>query len=290
MIALRRRLEVISQRLDNQRKIHRLAEASYQEGLAGALDVKRAKAGLEVAEADVPPVEAQIKNTGHSLAVLLGKPPGAMEREMAGWGQALPAPPAIPAGLPSDLLRQRPDIRQAERGLAQDTALVGAAVAELFPKISLTGAVGFQSQDLSNFTNLSSGFYGFGPRLSLPIFQAGRLLANIDEQEAKTAEALKNYEKTVLTAFREVEDALANLHAEQRRLQDLAAATATSRSAVEAALAFYEEGEADMQAVLDANRVWFDAEEQKVQSELAWSTGHVALYKALGGGWVVESD
>lgn len=289
MIALRRRLGIALQRLDNQRKLHQLAMASYQEGLVSALDISRAKTELEAVEAGVPPIEAQIKNTGHSLAVLLGKPPGSLERELSELGKDIPAPPVIPSGLPSDLLRNRPDIRQAERNLASATASVGTAVAELFPKISLTGAVGFQSQDLSNFTNLSSGFYGFGPRLSLPIFQAGRLLANIDEQEAKTAEALKNYEKTVLTAFREVEDALANLDAEQRRMQDLTAATETSRTTAKAALAFYEEGEADLQAALDANRVWFDTEEQKLQSELAWSTGHVALYKALGGGWEAES-
>ena len=290
MTALRHRLDLAKQRLENQRKIRELAEAAFDEGLASALDVKRAKAAWELAKAGLPPIDAQIKNTGHRLAVLLGQPPGAMEAEWAAVGQDLPAPPALQPVMPSDLLRRRPDIRQAERNLAASTASVGAAVAELFPKISLTGSVGFQSQDLSNFTNFSSGFYGFGPRLSLPIFQAGRLLANIDAQEARTAEALKAYEKTVLTAFREVEDALAELNAEQRRLQDLTAAAATSRSAAEAALAFYEEGEADMQTVLDANRVWFDAEEQWVLSEQAWATGHVALYKALGGGWEMEGS
>lgn len=285
MIALHYRLEVSKQRLENQRRLSRLAEAAFQEGLATALDVKRAKAELDAAEAGMPPITAQIKNTGHSLAVLLGKPPGTWEQELAGLAKEIPAPPAIPPGLPADVLRRRPDIRQAERNLASATALVGASFAELFPKISLTGVAGFQSQELGNLMNFSSGFYGIGPRLSLPIFQAGRLLANIDAREAKTAEALKHYEKTVLGAFRDVEDALASLNAEQRRQHDLSAAAAKSLEAAQAALAFYEEGETDLQTALDAYRVWFDAEEQRLLSELAWSTGHVALYKALGGGW-----
>lgn len=290
IITLHRRLKLAMRHVENQQKIHRLAEASFQEGLASALDVKRALADREMAEAAVPPIEEQIKNRGHSLAVLLGKPPGSLQKALANLDQSLPVPPAIPVGMTSDLLRRRPDIRQAERNVASATASIGSAVAELFPKISLTGAVGFQSQDLSNFTNFSSGFYGFGPRLSLPIFQGGRLLANIDAQEARTAEALKAYEKTVLTAFREVEDALVSLNAEQRHQQTLTAATAASRSAVDTALAFYEEGETDMQAVLDANRVWYSAEDQRLISELAWSTGHVALYKALGGGWEMGKD
>jgi len=288
--ALQRRLEVAKLRVENQRKIHYLAEAAYQEGLASALDVRRAKAEREATEAATPLIEAQIKTITHSLAVLLGQPPGSLDGQLAGWAAEIPAPPAIPAGLPADVLRRRPDIRQAERHVAASTALVGAAVAELFPKLSITGVAGFQSQELSNLMGLSSGFYGFGPRLSLPIFQAGRLLANIDIQEAKTAEALKQYEKTVLTAFREIEDSLADLEAEQRRRQDLAAAAASSRAAQEASLAFYEEGEADLQAVLDANRVWFDAEERKVLGDLAWSIGHVALYKALGGGWETDGE
>ncbi len=285
LIALRRRLEIARQRLETQSQLCKLVENSFEEGLASALDVKRAQTEREAVEAAVPALEAQIKNTRHGLALLLGLHPGALERELADLGAAIPPPPGIPIGLTSDLLRRRPDIRQAERSLASATAAVGAAVAELFPKITLTGSVGLQSQDLSDFTNLSSGFYGFGPRLSLPIFQAGRLLANIDSQEARNQEALKSYEKTVLTALREVEDALASLNGERQRKRSLAAAEATGHSSAETALALYTEGEAELQTVLDTRRSWYDNQDQLTQSELAWATGHVALFKALGGGW-----
>ncbi|MFM8330926.1 MAG: efflux transporter outer membrane subunit, partial [Candidatus Methylumidiphilus sp.] len=289
LATLRRRLEIAQQRLEIQRKVHQLAQVAYQEGLAGTLDVGRAQAEMEIAEAAVPNLQAQMQNTGHALALLLGQPPAALDARLAGMAQTLPNAPAIPPGLPSDLLRRRPDIRQAERGLAAATAAIGAAVAELFPKLALTGVAGFQSQDLGNFANLSSGFYGFGPRLSLPIFQAGRLLANIDTQEAKAAEALTLYEKTVLAALREVEDALAALVGEQRRKQSLAAAAATAKHNADAALAIYTEGETGLETVLDAARTWYDAQEQLALSEHAWASGHVSLCKALGGGWNNEA-
>ena len=284
-ITLQARLEIARQRLDIQRKILSLADNAYREGLANALDVKRAKSEWAAVEAAVPAIESQISNHRHGLAMLLGLPPGALDQELATPQTEIPAPPTLAAGTPADLLRRRPDIRRAERMVAAATALQGAAVAELFPKITLTGAVGLQSQSLGDFASLSSGFYGFGPRLSLPIFQAGRLLANIDLQEAKTAEAIKTYEKTVLSAFREVEDALASMNGEYRRGQALRLAESTAKETHEAALTMYQEGEADLQAVLDTNRSWYDLKEQRLQSQLAWATGHLALYKALGGRW-----
>ncbi len=285
LIGLQRRLEIARQRLENQRKTFNLADHSYQEGFASVLDVKRAKTELEAVEAAIPAIEAQIKNTRHGLALLLGLQPGTLERELANLKAGIPPPPALPSGTTADLLRRRPDIRKAERTVAAANAMVGAAVAELFPKITLTGAVGLQSQSLGDLANFSSGFYGVGPRLSLPIFQAGRLLANIDAQEAGTAEALKAYEKAVLSAFREVEDALAALNGEHRRQQSLLATETTARQSFEAASAIYQEGETELQTVLDTNRTWYDVREQLLQSQLAWATGHIALFKALGGGW-----
>lgn len=289
LIAAQRRLQIARQRMDNQQKIFKLAENAFQAGFANALDVKRAKTEWEAVEAAIPTIESQIKNLRHGLALLLGMQPGALENELANLKSDIPMPPTLPAGVPADLLRRRPDIRRSERSLASATALVGASVAELFPKITLTGAVGLQSQDMSDFANLSSGFYGFGPRLSLPIFQAGRLLANLDAQEARSAEALKDYEKTVFNALREVEDALAALNGEYRRKQSLIAAETSARISQESASIIYQEGETELQAVLDINRIWFDTQEQLVQSELAWAAGHVALFKALGGGWDVDA-
>jgi len=290
LIALQKRLEIARRQLENQRKLHELVADLFKEGNASGLDLKRADAEQEVAQTAVPALEAQIANARHSLALLLGQPPGAQVREWANLAADIPPPPTLPVGMPADLLRRRPDIRQAERGVAAATAAVGVAVAELFPKITLTGVAGLQSQALSDFANLSSGFYGFGPRLSLPIFQAGQLLANIDTQQAKSREALKAYEKTVLVAFREVEDALAAMDGEQRRQQHLIAAEAASRRSAEAALAFYTEGQAELQTVLDTRRVWYEAQDQLTLSELAWASDHIALFKALGGGWNAEDS
>jgi NodT family efflux transporter outer membrane factor (OMF) lipoprotein len=219
------------------------------------------------------------------LALLLSLPPVGLQAELAKLDQTLPPPPALPTGVPADLLRRRPDIRQAERELAAATASVGAAIAELFPKITLTGAVGLQSQDISNFGQLASGFYGFGPRLSLPLFQAGRLQAMVEAQKQLAEAAAKHYDQTVLTALREVEDALASLHSEQQRKQTLAAAATSGQRNVATARALYQEGAADLQTVLDAQRSWYDVQDQLTDSELAWTLAHIALFKALGGGW-----
>jgi NodT family efflux transporter outer membrane factor (OMF) lipoprotein len=290
LATLRRRLEIARQQLDNQRQLRLFVAEAFREGLASALDLKRAQAEQEAAESAVPALEAQLADTRHGLALLLGQPPGALARELAEAPTEIPPPPALSAGLPSDLLRRRPDIRQAERTLAAATASVGVAVAELFPKLALTGSAGLQSQNLSDFASLSSGFYGFGPRLSLPIFQAGQLRANVDAQEARAQEALKAYEKAVLAALREAEDALANLDGERRRKQALAAAEASARGSAEAAWALYTEGEADLQTVLETRRAWHESQDQLALAELAWATGHIALFKALGGGWDMESD
>ncbi|MDD1622018.1 MAG: efflux transporter outer membrane subunit [Methylococcaceae bacterium] len=285
LTALHSRLAIAEDNVKNQRQVLVLAEAGFQEGMATALDVQRAQAELETAESAISPIAAQIKNTRHALALLAGLPPAGLDAELAEVQAAIPVPPAVQPGMPSDLLRRRPDIRQAERTVASASASIGAAVAELFPKLSLTGTAGFQSQDLSNFTSLSSGFYGFGPRLSLPIFQAGRLLANIDAQESRHQEALATYEKSVLAALREVEDGLATMQGEHGRRLALENAEQSARKAAETAQVYYTEGEADLSSVLDSRRSWHNAREQLAQSRLAWATAHVALFKALGGGW-----
>jgi multidrug efflux system outer membrane protein len=285
LIHLERRRQIAEDRLASQREILRLAEHAFQEGYASALAPRQAQAELDAAAAVPPALDIQAKQGRHALAVLLGQAPAAMEHRLGALGAALPKPPAVPMGLPSDLLRRRPDLRRAEREAAAANAMVGAATAELFPKLSLTGSVGLQSQELSNFTSLSSGFYGFGPRLSLPIFQAGRLKANVDLQEAKLDASLQSYGKAVLNAFKEVEDALAALNGEQLRTAALAEAEASAKAAIDTAKALYAEGEADLSAVLDAQRAWQEAEAQLADSELAWASAHIALFKALGGGW-----
>lgn len=284
-VALECRARVAHARLEDRREEARWAEAAYAEGFIGMPEVHAIRDRLEQEQAIPPHLQEQVEWHRHALALLLGQRPGELDRELSRIPEAVPAPPAIPVGLPSDLLRRRPDLRQAERRVAAASALVGAAVAELFPKISLTGAVGFQSQELSNFVNPSSGFYGFGPRLSLPIFQAGRLKAQVETREALLEETERLYRKAVLDGFREVEDSLSALRSENARL---AAETRALREAAEAnrgTEAFFWEGEADFRAVLEARRAWRAAQDRQIQSSQRWAVGHVALVKALGGGW-----
>jgi NodT family efflux transporter outer membrane factor (OMF) lipoprotein len=285
LIALQRHADIAAQRLVMHQTLHKLAQQAYQEGLVSVLDVNRSQTEQEAVAAILPNIQQQIQHTQHGLALLLSLPPVGLQAELAKLDQTLPPPPALPTGVPADLLRRRPDIRQAERELAAATASVGAAIAELFPKITLTGAVGLQSQDISNFGQLASGFYGFGPRLSLPLFQAGRLQAMVEAQKQLAEAAAKHYDQTVLTALREVEDALASLHSEQQRKQTLAAAATSGQRNVATARALYQEGAADLQTVLDAQRSWYDVQDQLTDSELAWTLAHIALFKALGGGW-----
>ncbi len=285
LTALQARLNIVNERLQNQQELYRFSKASFEQGLATALDVQQTQAELDAIASTLPTLNSEIKNTRYALTLLLGLTPGSLDQELTTIPGTVPTPPMIQPGLPSELLRRRPDIRQAERSLAAASASIGAAVAELFPKLSLTGVAGFQSQDLSNFTNLSSGFYGFGPRLSLPIFQAGRLLANIDTQNARYEEALVTYNKTVLTALTEVENSLASLQGKHSQQLLLAQTEHSTRQAAETAKAYYQEGETDWQNVLRSRSAWYDTREQRLQSQLAWTTQHVALVKALGGGW-----
>ncbi|MDD4915907.1 MAG: efflux transporter outer membrane subunit [Methylococcales bacterium] len=278
-------LAIAQDNVKNQQVIRRLSVARFQEGMATALDEQRAQADLDTAEANVAPLDAQVHNSRHALALLLGLPPGGLDAELAQIAAEVPAPTAIRPGLPAELLRRRPDIRQAERQVASASAAIGVAVAELFPKLTLTGTAGFQSQELGNFTSMASGLYGFGPHLSLPIFQAGRLQANIAGQEARHRESLAAYDKTVLIALREVEDSLATITGEHSRRAALENAEQSARSAAGSAAAYYVEGETDLQNVLDSRRVWQNSRQQLVQGRLNWAIAHVGLFKALGGGW-----
>ncbi len=288
--ALECRLQIANERLNNQREVQRFVQQQYQAGWASALQLQSTQTELQALSSALPPLQAQRQNTHHALALLLGRPPQALEQELQSLPAQIPAPPNIALGMPADLLRRRPDIRQAERLAAAASANIGVAVAELFPKIALTGTAGLQSQDLSNFTNLSSGFYGFGPRLSLPIFQMGRIQANIAAQAAQSRAALAVYDKTVLNALREVEDQLALIQSEQQRQQALQAAEQSAHTSIVSAQALYHEGEADWESVLNARKVWLDLREQLLYSQLGWATAHVSLFKALGGGWAAQAN
>jgi NodT family efflux transporter outer membrane factor (OMF) lipoprotein len=255
--------------------------------LAGGseLDVSRALAQVNTTQASIPQLEGLRDQAAHRLGILLGQPPRAVIEEVA-EARAIPGgPPSVPPGLPSELLRRRADIRRAEQELRAATARVGVAVADLYPKFALTGALGFQSEKPRNLLDWSSRFWNLGPQVTWTILDAGRIRANIDVQDARQEQAVIRYQQAILNALGDVENSLVAYSKEQARRAELVQAVANSRRSVELAGTLYQGGARDFLNVIDAQRALLLAEDALVQSERTTATNLVALYKALGGGW-----
>jgi outer membrane protein, multidrug efflux system len=217
--------------------------------------------------------------------VLTGKDPQALSPLLTPPKSLVMDLPALPLGMPSDLLRNRPDVRRAERQLAAATARIGVAVADWFPRFSLTGSYAFQATQAKNLFNDSSNLWSVGPSVSWPIFDAGRITSNIHVQNARQEQALALYENTVLTALQDVEDSLVAYDREQARRVALAQSVASNRRAVDLATQLYSRGLVDFLSVLDAQRELFTAEDLLVRSDTFVTEDLIAVYKALGGGW-----
>jgi NodT family efflux transporter outer membrane factor (OMF) lipoprotein len=221
----------------------------------------------------------------HRLSVLIGKEPGALLVELSQAAPIPAPPPEVPVGLPSDLLRRRPDVRRAERELAAETANIGVQTAELFPKFTLTGVAGFQSFALSDWFTGGSKYWSAGPTVTWRIFDMGRVRSQIQAANAQAQQSLAVYEKAVLTSFEDVENTLVAYANEQARYRALSDAVAANRQALEFANDRYANGLADFLNVLDAERSLYQTEDQLADSQSTVSVNLVALYKALGGGW-----
>lgn len=280
-----RRLAVARANLKSQQDTLNLTRVRFQAGLASDLEVAQAEAQVNTSAAQIPTLESFLKQTAYRLDVLLGLQPGALWNELSEETAIPSPPPEVLVGLPSDLLRRRPDIRRAERQLAAATAQIGAAMADLFPKFSLTGFVGLQSISAGDWFTGGSRFWSVGPTISWPIFDAGKIRANIEVRNAQQEQALRRYEKTVLTALQEVETSLVNYFKEQARHRSLAEAVAANRRAVDMANELYARGLQDFLNVLDSQRSLFTSENDLAQSDATMASNLVSLYKALGGGW-----
>ena len=282
------RLAVAEKNIFTQRQALEIARARYQAGLSSELDVAQAQAQLATTEAGIPQLETSMRQAIHQLGVLLGQPPASLLEELVATAALPGGPPEVPAGLPSDLLRRRPDVRQAEQELAAATARVGVATANLFPRFYLTGAVGQASIDASDFFESSSRFWSIGPTITWPVFTAGRLRAQVEVQNARQEQAAIKYEKTVLTALQDVESALAAYSREQITRDSLILAVKANRQAVDIANELYKRGLVDFLNVIVSQRSLNNSEDQLAQSAQRVSANLVALYKALGGGWEVN--
>jgi multidrug efflux system outer membrane protein len=263
-----------------------IARARLDAGLAAELDVYQAQAAL--ADAQVQRREAARSRAllERQLATLTGRLDLSLPAQLLGPDLfALPVPPAPPAGLPSALLERRPDIRAAEQQLVAANALIGAARAALFPSISLTGALGGQSAELSDLLASGARIWSLGFGLTLPIFDGGRRSARVEQAQARREQALAAYQRAVESGFREVADALVSLEQAAASEAELRARRAAARGALELSTLRYESGYSPYLEVLDAQRTANDAELALVRNRLARLAFSVDLMKALGGGW-----
>jgi NodT family efflux transporter outer membrane factor (OMF) lipoprotein len=274
---------------DLQQDALSLVQSRQAGGMATDLDVAQAQAQWQDASAAVSPWEAQAKQAIHQLAVLLGASPGELAAELAQPRDFGPLPVAPDAGLPSDLLRRRPDLQQAERQLAAATARVGVATAELYPQFSLSASLGLASFNAGDFFNRQSTLWSIGPSFSWPVFRHGQIKSMIHVRDEQAQQALIAYRLSILTAIQEVEDALAATQQERQRQDALAVSHAAQLRALEHASALYKGGMTDYRAVLDQQRRALQSEGAMEQSMAKQRMDLIALYKALGGGWTGES-
>ena len=303
-VALRgyqRQLAVTRGNISTQRETRDLTAVRARAGLATDLDVSRVEAQLARTESAVPELEAGVADAVNRLAVLLGTSPGGSPANGAGApstslsasllaglrtaGPIPPVPSEIPIGLPSELLRRRPDIRRAEGEIIAEAARLGVAKSELYPKFVLSGALGRSANGGGGLTLGVGNFFALGPSLRLPIFNAGRIRSSIRAQDERVNEALLRYENTVYVAVEEVENSLADYQGHRKQLAHLEEAVSSSRRAVDLSRELYTAGLADFLSVLDAQNVLYTNEDELAQSEAAVVLDLVALYKALGGGW-----
>ena len=285
-----RRRTIAEDNIRAQTEAVAIARARFNAGLTSELDMQQATALLATTRAQLPALDTATQQGIHQLGVLLGQPPGALRAELSG---GVPIPvivPVVPVGLPSELLRRRPDVRRAERQLAADTAVIGVATAELFPKFSLLGTGGLQSLSVGDWFSGGSKYWTAGPTVTWRLIDIGHVRSQIRAANAHAEQTLAAYEKTVLVAFADVENALVASANEQVRQAALAEAVAANRRALELANELYTKGLGNFLNVLDAERSLYQTADQLADSERAVADNLVALYKALGGGWETTNE
>ena len=278
-------LQIARDNINTEQESRSLSQDRFRSGLTTELDVANAAAELHATEAQIPQLEQQQAQAINALSLLLGEGPGALQAELIPPGAVPPVPPRVPMGVPSELARRRPDIRQAEAQLHAATADIGVAVAEFYPKITLDGSIGLQALKAKDLGNWAARQYGLGPTISLPIFEGGRLRATLELRKVQQQEAALNYQQTVLQAWHDVDNALTAYAAEQSRHDALAGAVTENARALQLSKDRYRQGVTDFLNVLDAERTLLSAQLQLAESATTVSSNLVQLYKALGGGW-----
>jgi NodT family efflux transporter outer membrane factor (OMF) lipoprotein len=279
------RLSVAKANLDAQTETYNITQWRYQAGLTTQLDVEQARYNLEQTRAGIPSLQTGLQQAKNRLSVLLGQPPGSLEDALSTQKPIPVTPLEVAVGVPAEALRRRPDVRRAERQLAAQTAEVGVATADLYPRFSLSGSIGVEALSPDNLFSADSRTHSGSAFFTWPIFDAGAIRRNIEVQSSLQEQALLQYEATVLTALEEVENGIVAYAKEQRRRASLAEGTQAAQNAVDLAQTQYSSGLIDFNSVLIAQRSLLSLEEQLAVSEGEVTTNLISLYKALGGGW-----
>src|SRR6266436_10091379 len=281
------RLEIAKRNLRLADENVELVNTRFGGGVATTLDLAQARAQQATIAATLPPLRIQEAELINAIGLLLGDAPRALEAELR-RSQILPGVPRkVPVGLPGTLVRRRPDVREAEARLHEATAQTGVAVASFYPDVTLNGAVGVESLHLANLFSPTSTAFALGPSISIPIFGGGRLRGTLALRESREREAAIVFQKTVLRAWKEVDDALTAYREAQLRRGHVARSVTESRAALQAARQRYSEGAIDFLNVITAQAQLLQSENYLADSDTQIATYLVNLYRALGGGWEV---
>lgn len=282
--ANQRLVQVTEENLLAQQDTHALTQIRQQAGLASTLEVTQAQSAVANTESQMPVYETLVKQSIHAIGVLLGRDPGILSLRLKRPGVFPLATTEAIVNLPSELLLRRPDIRRAERQMASANAAVGVATSELYPKINLAAFLGLQNMRITDITPLGKS-WSAASSISMPIFNWGKLNANIKSKKIQYNQTYLTYQSTVLSAFKEVEDALVAYANEQTRHAALAQAVEADRLAVSLASELYQKGLTSFLDVLESQQTLYQAQSNLVSSQAKLSSYWVVLYKSLGGGW-----
>lgn len=282
---LQARLSVAEDSLSTQQETYQITVWRFEAGLSDQLASRQALYNLASTRARIPVLRVEMESAMNRIAVLMGLPPGQVHAGLSADGSIPAVPERIAIGLPAETLRQRPDVAAAERRLAAQTARIGVAEAELYPKFRLSGVISWRAPNSADLFASGSQSYSLGPGFSWRLFDGGAVRRGIDVQEAVQQQSMAAYEQTVLLALEEVENALKAFVQEQSRTEHLRSAVSAAQQALTLSQDKYRAGLSDFSDVLEAQRSVLSFEDSLVQSRAAVVTHVIALYKAMGGGW-----
>lgn len=288
MRAIEERLALAHKNVALQTRTLEIIDARFRAGVVSELDVEQAKSVLAVTESLIPVLEANRRKVQNRLCTLMGMPPQNLEAELGALGAIPVVPPEVVVGIPAELLRRRPDVRRAEREAAAQSARIGVATAELYPRIAITGNIAVESEYFRDLFRWDSIAAGVGPGFRWNVLNYGRIVNNIDVEDARFRQLVLAYQETVLRANEEVEGAIVAFLREQVRVRSLQRSVAATQRAVDLALLQYEQGLIDYQRVLDTQRALVNQQDTLAESRGNVALSLIAVYKALGGGWRVR--